>query len=125
MFIGSLAADLIKIGVASAITWGAGSLAAITPFIAGPLVVVISVGFGVALLLNYLDSKFGATDKIISYIDSAQQEFVMEARKTAEGIWDLGAMQAEEKLVKGLKIIKSEIVGYLKESINSVTIRIN
>lgn len=64
-FIGSLATDIVKIGIVSSITWGIGSLAAMAPFVAGPLVAVVLVGFGAAYLLNYMDTKFGITDKVV------------------------------------------------------------
>lgn len=71
-FIGSLATDVVKIGIASAVVWGAG-LVLVTPWIVANLAIVVVVSGVAAITLNVLDEKFGATDKIVAYIESAQQ----------------------------------------------------
>ena len=122
-FIGSLATDVVKIGIVSVVTFVVGSVV-VTPLIAFNLVIVIGVGFFAAWGLNKLDQKFGMTDKVIEYIDAAQQEFAEKAREMEDGFWDLGAMLAGKMLIKGKQIIESEIRGYLRDSIGDITKRI-
>lgn len=122
-FIGSLATDVMKIGIVSVVTFVVGSVV-VTPLIAFNLVIVIGVGFFAAWGLNKLDQKFGVTDKVVEYIDAAQQEFAEKAREMEEGFWDLGAMLAERMLIKGKQIIESEIRGFLRNSIDDITKRI-
>lgn len=120
-FIGSLATDVVKIGIASAVSWGIGVAAvAYIPFISAPLVVVVGFGLLAAWGLNKLDSKFGVTDRVVSYIEAAQQEFVDKAREMEQGVWDLGAMYADRMLDKGKEVIESEIKRYLRDTINNV-----
>lgn len=124
-FIGSLATDIVKIGIASAISWGVGAAAvAYVPFISAPLVVVVGFGFLAAWGLNKLDGKFGITDKVVAYIEAAQQEFVEKAREMEQGFWDLGAMYADRMLDKGKEVIEYEIKRYLRDAINNITPRI-
>ncbi|EKN3458717.1 PAAR domain-containing protein [Yersinia enterocolitica] len=124
-FIGSLATDVVKIGIASAISWGFGGAAvAYIPFISAPLVVIVGFGLLAAWGLNKLDSKFGVTDKIVAYIEAAQQEFVEKAREIEQGLWDLGAMYADRMLDKGKEVIESEIKRYLRDAINNVIPRV-
>lgn len=124
-FIGSLATDVVKIGIASVASWGAGiAVGALFPFVIGPTVAVVAVGLGAALLLNWMDTKFGITDKVIEYIESSQQEFVQRAREIEDGIWDLGAMLSKEMLKKGVEVIESEIRDYIRDSIYDITPRI-
>jgi hypothetical protein len=118
-FLGSLATDAIKVGIASAVTWGIGAIL-VTPWIAVNLVIVVAVGALAAVTLNTLDEKFGLTDKVVSYIESAQQEFVEKARETEEGLLDLGAMFAERMLEKGVKVITDEVKRYIRQSINDI-----
>lgn len=94
-----------------------------TPLIAFNLVIVIGVGFFAAWGLNKLDQKFGVTDKVVEYIDAAQQEFAEKAREMEDGFWDLGSMLAGKMLIKGKQIIESEIRGYLRDSIGDITKR--
>lgn len=121
-FIGSLATDVVKIGIVSVVTFVVGSVV-VTPLIAFNLVIVIGVGFFAAWGLNKLDQKFAMTDKVVEYIDAAQQEFAEKAREMEDGFWDLGAMLAEQMLKKGKQIIESEIRGYLRDSIADITKR--
>lgn len=124
-FIGSLATDVVKIGIASAISWGMGAAAvAYVPFISAPLVVVVGFGFLAAWGLNKLDGKFGITDKVVAYIEAAQQEFVEKAREMEQGLWDLGAMYADRMLDKGKEVIEYEIKRYLRDAINNIIPRI-
>ena len=43
---------LVKLRIASAVSWGAGKALLATGFVAGPLVGVVVVGIGAALLLK-------------------------------------------------------------------------
>ncbi|CRY56423.1 membrane protein [Yersinia intermedia] len=121
-FIGSLATDVVKIGIASAVSWGVGALV-VTPFVALNLVIVVAVGFVAVWGLTKLDNKFGVTDKVVSYIEAAQQEFVEKAREMKQGFWDLGAMYADRVLEKGKEVIEYEIRKYIRESLNDISTR--
>ncbi|WP_227732026.1 PAAR domain-containing protein [Yersinia proxima] len=124
-FIGSLATDVVKIGIASAVSWGiAGAAVAYIPFISAPLVVVVGFGLLAAWGLNKLDSKFGVTDKVVAYIEAAQQEFVEKALEIEQGLWDLGAMYTDRMLDKGKEVIEYEIKRYLRDAINNVIPRV-
>ena len=120
-FIGSLATDVVKLGIASAISWGAGSFAiAYVPFVAAPLVAVVVFGLLSAWVLNELDDKFGVTDQVVAYLEAAQQEFVEKAREVETGILDLGSMYADKMLETGREVIVSEIKRYVRDSIEKV-----
>ncbi|MBS0967809.1 PAAR domain-containing protein [Nissabacter archeti] len=114
MFIGSLATDVVKIGIASVVSWGAGAgTAVITSFIWGPIAAVVIVGLATAIALNILDEKFGVTDKICKYIEASQQEFAQKAREIEDGIWDLGCMYLDNVLEKGREVLEVEVKRYL------------
>ncbi|MDH0356834.1 PAAR domain-containing protein, partial [Morganella sp. GD04133] len=120
-FIGSLSTDIVKLGIASVISWGVGSLAiAYVPFVAVPLVVVVGFGLFAAWGLNKLDDKFGVTDQVVAYLEAAQQEFVEKAREVEKGILDLGSMYADKMLETGREVIVSEIKRYVRDSIEKV-----
>jgi len=121
-FIGSLATDVIKIGIVSTVSFIAGALV-VTPFIVLNLAIVVGVGFLAAWGLNQLDSKFGITDHTVKYIEHAQQEFVEKARGMEKGIWDLGAMFADDMLIKGKAVIELEIKKYLRNTLEEIYYR--
>ncbi|MEI8631606.1 hypothetical protein P4S72_04770 [Vibrio sp. PP-XX7] len=121
-FIGGLATDVVKIGIASAISWGAGALIAIvSPLVALNLVVVVGSGLLISWGLNQLDKKFGVTDKVVSYIEHAQQEVVEKAKEIEDGFWDLGSMYIDGLLQTGKEVIESEIKNYVRHAIQDIT----
>jgi len=123
-FIGSLATDVVKIGIASAISWGAGTISlALVSTISSPLIVVVVAGVIAAIGLNYLDDKFGVTNKLISCIEHSQQEFVEKAREMEKGLWDLGAMYADGMLKSGVRVIESEVRRYIKSVLGDINMR--
>ncbi|HHZ8503648.1 TPA: PAAR domain-containing protein [Morganella morganii] len=123
-FIGSLATDVVKLGIASAISWGVGTWAiGAVSTVAAPLVIVVVVGLLSSMGLNYLDDKFGVTDKVVLYLEASQQEFVEKAREVKKGLLDLGAMYADEMLETGREFIVDEISKYVRKSLNDLIFR--
>ncbi|MGR6782648.1 hypothetical protein ACU5B6_26910 [Moritella viscosa] len=124
-FIGNLATDVVKIGLSSAITWGIGSaVAGATSFVVGPLVLVVFAGLGSAIALNWIDTKYGLTDKVVQYIESAQQEAIEKTREIEKGILDLGAMLIDGMLETGKEIIINEMKTYFRNSLNEIKPRL-
>ncbi|CNK60900.1 membrane protein [Yersinia mollaretii] len=121
-FIGGLGTDIVKIGISSAIAWGAGiGVGVLTGLVVVNLVVVVGVGLAVSIGLNYVDKKFGFTDKVVEYIESAQQEFVEKARELESDIWDVGAMYMDNVLHKGGQVIEYEVRKYVRLKISELT----
>ncbi|MFC0139849.1 hypothetical protein ACFFJN_07110 [Erwinia mallotivora] len=119
-FTGKWAVDVVKVGISSAITWGAGVYAVgVFSTIAAPLVVVLVAGALSAWALNKLDDEFKITDKVVSLIESAQQEFVEKAKEMEKGLWDLGAMYVDGMLSRGKLVVEYEVKKYLRQSLDS------
>jgi len=109
-FIGKWAVDVVKVGVSSVITWGAGVYAVgVFSTIAAPIVVVLVAGALSAWALNELDDEYKIPDKVVSLIESAQQEFVEKAKEMEKGLWDLGAMYLDGMLTRGKLVIGYEV----------------
>ncbi|WP_298776673.1 type VI secretion system Vgr family protein [uncultured Shewanella sp.] len=124
-YLGSLATDVVKIGIVSAITWGVGAgVMALTSVVSASLVAVVLVGFAASVGLNYIDEKYGITDKVVESLEKAQQEVIEKAREIEDGFWDLGAMLIDGMLEQGKKVIQNEIKGYIKNAINEIQPRL-
>jgi hypothetical protein len=68
--IGNITSDLVKVGIASAFATVAGVAAAsIMTLAAGPLIVTVVIGVATGLTLDYLDHKFGVTEKLINSLE--------------------------------------------------------
>jgi len=119
-FIGKWAVDVVKVGVSSAITWGAGVYAVgVFSTIAAPIVVVLVAGALSAWALNKLDDEYKITDRVVSLIESAQQEFVGKAKEMEKGLWDLGAMYVDGMLTRGKAVVEYEVKKYIRQSLDS------
>ncbi|AQS40239.1 hypothetical protein Sps_05170 [Shewanella psychrophila] len=118
-FIGSMATDVVKIGIASAITWGVGSVI-VTSFVVVNFGIVIVAGLATAVLLNYLDNKYGITNQVIEYLEKSQQEVVDKARDIEDGFWDLGSMILDGMLEAGKRVIENEVRSYIRSTIQDI-----
>jgi hypothetical protein len=104
-FIGQTATDIAKIGASAAIGAMAGAAAvgtAIGAFALGPLIVAVAVGIGVSLVLDYLDNKFGWTQKLQSRLNKtidAVNAKLREIRRDAELIAIRSAAEVLDELI--------------------------
>ena len=125
-FIGSLATDVVKIGIASLITLGLGTVF-VTPFVVANLavvVVVVVVGLVASIGLNYLDNKFGITNQVVEYIEMAQQEAIEKGREVEDGFLDISAMLLAGLLDSGREFLEDEIKIYIKKTLKDITPRL-
>lgn len=68
--IGSIASDIVKIGISSVLAMTtAAAVGTISTLAAGPLVAAIFVGIATAVLLEKVDEHFGLTEALIKFID--------------------------------------------------------
>lgn len=77
--VGTIASDLVKIGLSTIIASAAGMAAgAITTVAAGPIVAAIAFGIATAVTLEYLDRTFGVTNALVNAMEKAKQRTVGE-----------------------------------------------
>lgn len=68
--VGTLATDLIKVGISTIAAHAATMAIGTASFCAaGPLVVAIIIGVGTSMVLNAVDDHFGLTDKLVIVLD--------------------------------------------------------
>ncbi|MEK2029947.1 hypothetical protein WOB93_18375 [Vibrio parahaemolyticus] len=127
--VGSLATDVVKIGISSAVSaaLGAASLAFVS-FVAVNLAVVVAAGLVTSIILNELDEHYGITPKVIELLEKAQQEAVEKAEQlkenTYDSVLDLAGMLLEGVLETGKEVIESEVKRFIKKSLNELTPKI-
>ncbi|MFW7526100.1 hypothetical protein ACODM8_18435 [Vibrio ostreicida] len=126
--IGSLATDIVKIGIASAFSALAGAgVMALTSYVAAHLAVVVFVGLATAWLLNEMDNYLGITPAVIELLEKAQQEAAEKGRELQQeaydGVLDLMAMLIEGALETSKKVVESEIKHFVKKSINDLVMK--
>ncbi|GHU46240.1 hypothetical protein AGMMS50289_19150 [Betaproteobacteria bacterium] len=67
--IGTLATDVVKVGIVTAAAIGTAIVVGAATFAIGPIVAVVIVGLGVSMLLNFADDKLGITNRVIAGLD--------------------------------------------------------
>lgn len=113
--IGTLATDVVKVGIATAASIGAAIVVAgMTTVAVGPIVAVILVGVGVSMLLEFADNKLGITDRVIAgldelgadaeqYLDQKKREALNSAGKTVNRIIDQAVESAQAMAVNWVR----------------------
>lgn len=73
--IGSLATDIVKVGIATGASIVAASAVGAAFSIAiGPIVAVVIIGIGVSMALGALDEHYGITEKVIAGLDEVGED---------------------------------------------------
>lgn len=67
--VGTLATDIVKVGIATAASIGAAVVMGGFTLAVGPILAVVAVGFGVSMLLEYADNSLGITNRVIAGLD--------------------------------------------------------
>jgi hypothetical protein len=67
--VGTLATDIVKVGITTGASIAAATLVGATTVAIGPIAAVVVIGFFVSASLDYLDKKYGITDRVIAGLD--------------------------------------------------------
>ncbi len=87
MLSGTLATDLMKVGISSIAAAAVGlALGTLTTIAAGPLIAAIIVGIGINYYLESIDEQYGMTDKLVAAIDRFGQDFAQKRMQLEESL---------------------------------------
>ena len=85
--VGTLATDVVKVGIATgASIIAATAIAGLTTVAIGPILAVVVVGVGVSVLLEYADNSLGITNRVIAGLDElgdSAESYLAEQKKKA------------------------------------------
>ncbi len=72
--VGTLATDIVKVGIATSASIGAAIMAGgMTTIAIGPILAVLLIGIGVSMLLDYTDNQLGITNRVIAGLDELDE----------------------------------------------------
>lgn len=125
--IGTLATDIVKVGIATGAAIAAATGMAATGFLVaiGPIVAAIVIGIAVSWLLGELDQKYNVTEKVIEALDElsetiqasiqTQKQKVVDAgnkyvNSVAESVIDYAIDNAQQILINTAKHILRKFV---------------
>lgn len=114
--IGSLASDVVKVGIATGASIAAASAFVATGFTIaiGPIAAVVIVGVLTSLALGELDQRFGITEKIIEGLDEIGEhvgnkyeilkiQLFQEAGKVVDSVFDYATATARKMVINTAK----------------------
>ncbi|HEY9745701.1 MAG TPA: hypothetical protein V6C99_05740, partial [Oculatellaceae cyanobacterium] len=114
--IGSLATDVVKIGIATGASIAAASGVVALGFTVaiGPIAAVVLVGIGVSMALGFLDEHYGITDRVIAGLDDiseginnrierVKEDFYKKAGDLADSVFDYAVDSARAILINTAK----------------------
>jgi hypothetical protein len=108
--IGTLATDVVKVGIATGAAILAASVAGAATIAVGPIVSVVLVGVGMSMLLEYSDNQLGITNRVIAGLD--------EVAANTEDYLALKNKQALNSVGKAV----NEAINYAVDSARSIAI---
>ncbi|WP_444931377.1 hypothetical protein ACJJIF_06245 [Microbulbifer sp. SSSA002] len=119
--VGTLATDVVKVGIATAASIGAAVVMGGFTLAVGPILAVVAVGFGVSMLLEYADNSLGITSRVIAgldeleesannYINNQKQRALNTAREAAGQIID-HAIDSVQTIA--INWVRNKLGGYL------------
>ncbi|XPF95257.1 hypothetical protein ACM9HF_04385 [Colwellia sp. RE-S-Sl-9] len=84
--IGTLATDIVKVGIATAASIGAAAIAGGLTLAIGPILAVVVVGVGMSMLLEYADKSLGITKRVIAGLDELEsnaKNYIAQQKRNA------------------------------------------
>lgn len=111
--IGSLATDVIKVGIATGASIGAAFLAGGFAIAVGPILAVVVVGVFVSWALSEVDNHFGITDRVIDGLDELgdnARTYLLSQKKT---------------IINTANKITDSLIDYAIDSVKNVVIDIS
>ncbi len=108
--VGTLATDIVKVGIATGAAILVASSAVAATFAVGPIVAVVVVGFGVSMLLDFADKRLGITNRVIAGLDEIGDnvdKYIVQKKRQA--------LNAAGKAV-------DEVIDYAVESARAIAI---
>ena len=108
--IGTLATDVVKVGIATGAAILTATIAGAATFAVGPIIAVVFVGVGISMLLEYADNHLGITNRVIAGLD--------ELGDNAESY----IAQKKRQVLNATGKVVDEVIDYAVESARAIAV---
>jgi hypothetical protein len=114
--IGSLATDVIKVGISVGASIAAASIVAgLTTLAIGPLIAVIAVGVLTSIALDMVDEHFGITERVIEAVDAFHVKLLFTQQKVMQNV-NSTLYKVEEAVIDSTLRVIDKIIDEAVES---------
>lgn len=106
--IGTLATDVVKVGIATGASILVATAAGAATFAVGPIIAVVVVGVGVSMLLEYADNRLGITNRVIAGLDELgdnAESYIAQKRKQALNAAGTAVYEVIDYAVESARVI--------------------
>lgn len=87
--VGTLATDIVKVGITTGASIAAATIAGGFAIAVGPILAVVLVGVGVALALDALDRHYGITERVIEGLDELSDSAQLKLEQTKQNLQNI------------------------------------
>lgn len=94
--VGTLATDVVKVGIATAASIGSAVVMGGFTLAVGPILAVVAVGFGVSMLVEYADNSLGITNRVIAGLDELGESATSYINSKRQQAFDMAGEAASE-----------------------------
>ncbi|QMV13197.1 hypothetical protein [Vibrio spartinae] len=108
--IGSLATDVVKIGITTGVSIGAAYMMGFFSLAIGPIAVVVAVGFGLSFLYDYVEDRYHITDQVISVLDEMSSNI------------NTYLIRAKHKIEDDIARVAGSVIDYVLDSAQHIVI---
>lgn len=113
--IGSLATDVVKVGIATgaSIAAASGLVAAGFTIAVGPIFAVVVIGLGVSWALGIIDTRYGITDAVIAGLDEMGDDinaYYIQVKKDIKKTTDAAASSVIDYAIETAQIMFIDMV---------------
>ncbi|MFT6188817.1 MAG: hypothetical protein ACJAW8_000690 [Oleispira sp.] len=117
--VGSLATDIVKVGIATAASIAAASFAGFAITVAvGPIVAVLVAGVVASIALSALDTHYGITDKIIKGLDEVGEDIESYIKRIKLNVQSQINEAVEDVIDYAIASVKDVSINLAKHSID-------
>lgn len=120
--IGTLATDVVKVGLAVGASITAVAMLGATTLAIGPLVVALGVGLLATLALEAIDSEFGLTDKVVAGLDELSGSMSNRVDRAKQSAIQAGSAAVDSVIDYVIESGKQVIVDAARRQINKYTL---
>lgn len=116
--IGTLATDVVKVGIATGASIAGAAALGMATFAVGPIVAVIVIGLGVTMLLDSADQHYGITEKVVAGVDELGESTQAYIEQTKRQIQKTGARAAESVIDYAIESAQRIVVKWVSDQLN-------
>ncbi|GAB3093698.1 hypothetical protein G8770_22615 [Aestuariicella hydrocarbonica] len=118
--VGSLATDIVKVGLATGASIAAASAVVAMGFTVaiGPIAAVVLVGVGTSMALSALDEHYGITDRVIAGLDSMSENIENRIEHVKQGLYQQAGEVVDSIFDYAIDSAKTILINTVRHSLD-------